>query len=112
MDKQCICPCEHVMHLIMAGFASIGYIRGKAELRELSFESNVSAVGCVKQNLSGKEYELCHVPVIILCLFLAVLCVGLQCVIGAFPGHSHLLFKLTFSIQFMKVVQQEQQNFL
>ena len=40
MDTQCIFPCEDGMHLIMAGFASIGYIRGKAGLREQSFESN------------------------------------------------------------------------
>ena len=33
-------------------------------------------------------------------------------VIVAVPGHTHLLFKLTFSIQFLKVVLQEQQNFL
>ena len=31
-------------------------VRRETVLRELSFESNVSAVGCVKQNLSGKEY--------------------------------------------------------
>ena len=33
-------------------------------------------------------------------------------VIVAVPGCTHLLFKLTFSIQFLKVVLQEQQNFL
>ena len=37
-----------------------------------------------------------------LCLFITVLRVGLQCVIVAFPGHTHLLIKLTFSIQFLK----------
>ena len=41
---------------IMAGFASIGHLRGEAGLRELLFESNVSAVGSVKQNLSGKSF--------------------------------------------------------
>ena len=50
--------------------------------------------------------------VIMLCLFLTVLCVGLQCVIVAFSGRAHLLFKLTFNVQFLKEVQQEQQNFL
>ena len=55
MDMQCIFPSESGMHLLMAGFASIRYLRGTAGLRELSFESNVSAFGCVKQNLSGKE---------------------------------------------------------
>ena len=59
-----------------------------------------------------KLYELCHEAVVVLCLFLNVLWVGLQCVILAVPGHTHLLFKLTFSIQFLKVVWQEQQNFL
>ena len=28
----------------------------------------------------------------VLCLFLTVPCLGLQCVIVVFPGHSHLLF--------------------
>ena len=41
-----------------------------------------------------------------LCPFLALLWVGLQCVILAVPGHTHLLFKLTFSLQFLKVVRQ------
>ena len=33
-----------------------------------------------------------HVTVSILCLFLAVPWVGLQCLIVAFPSHTHLLF--------------------
>ena len=33
-----------------------------------------------------------HVVVVALCLFLTVPWVGLQCVIVAFPGHTHLLF--------------------
>ena len=33
-------------------------------------------------------------------------------VIVAVPGRTHLLFKLIFSIQFLKVVLQEQQNFI
>ena len=53
-----------------------------------------------------KLYELCHESVIMPCLNRAV---G---VIVAVPGRTHLLFKLTFSIQFLKVVLQEQQNFL
>ena len=40
---QCMFPCEGGMHLLMEGFSSIGYLRGKMELRELSFESNASA---------------------------------------------------------------------
>ena len=34
----------------------------------------------------------CHVTVSVLCLFLAVLMVGLQCVIEAFPDHTRLFF--------------------
>ena len=30
--------CECGMHLLITGFASIGYLHGKARLRELSFE--------------------------------------------------------------------------
>ena len=77
---------------------------------------DVFAFGSVKQNLPGKEcsklYELCHEAVIMICLFLFVLWVGLQCVIVAVPGHTHLLFKLTFSLQFLQMVRQEQHNFL
>ena len=47
-----------------------------------------------------------------ICLFLTVLWVGLQCVIVAVPGRTHLLFKLTFSMQFLKMVGQKQQNSL
>ena len=47
-----------------------------------------------------------------ICLFLTVLWVALQCVIVAVPGRTHLLFKLTFSIQFLKMVPQKQQNSL
>ena len=47
-----------------------------------------------------------------ICLFLTVLWVGLQCVIVAVPGRTHLLFILTFSIQFLKMVRQKQQNSL
>ena len=56
-----------------------------------------------------KLYELCHEAVIMLCLFFAVLWLGLQCDCGS--SWSYSFFKLTFSIQFLKVVRQEQQNF-
>ena len=46
-----------VEYLLIAGFASIGYIHGEVGLRDLSFEFDVSAVGSVKQNLSGKECD-------------------------------------------------------
>ena len=59
-----------------------------------------------------KFYKLCHEAVIMLCFFLTVMRVGLQCVIVAVPGRTHLLFKLTFSIQILKVVREEQHNFL
>ena len=36
----------------------------------------------------------------VLCLFLAVLWVGLQCVIVAFPNHTHLLFHVVCRVQF------------
>ena len=39
-----------------------------------------------------KLYELCHEAVIMLCLFLIVLWVGLQCVIVAVPGRTHVRF--------------------
>ena len=70
---------------------------------------NVSVVGSVKQNLSVKSYKalqalswgcyhalpLPHRPVIL-----------------AVPGHIYFLFKLTFSLQILKVVRQEQHHFL
>ena len=34
--------------------------------------------------------SVCHVDVIVYCLFLTVIWVGLQCVIVSFPGHTHL----------------------
>ena len=56
--------------------------------------------------------KLYHVAVIMICLFLTLLWAGLQCGIVAVPGRSHLLFKLLFSIQFLKMVRQKQKNFL
>ena len=67
MYMQCTFPCEGRMHLLIAAFSSIGYLRGKVGPRELSFESNDSAVGCVNLNLSGKECIkalLCHVALL------------------------------------------------
>ena len=95
------------MHLLTACFASIRHLHSETGHKELSFESDVSAVGSVKQNVSWQECNKALRPVIILCLFLTV-CVGLQCVILAFPGCTHFHFKLTFSIQFLKVMQQAQ----
>ena len=85
------------MHLLMAGFASIDYHHGEAGLRELSFESDVSVVGSLKQTVYGKEYDKAiQVVVIIFCLSLASLWLGLQCVIVAFPGHIHLHFQYSY----------------
>ena len=74
---------------------------------------DVSIVGSMIQHfLEESVTKLCHEAVAMLCPFFTMLWVGLQCVIVAVPGCTHLLLKLTFSIQFLKVVQQEQQNFL
>ena len=67
---------------------------------------DVSAVDSVKQKLSGKEYDVMSQ---LSCLASSSSCCW---VIVADPGRTHLLFKLTFSIQFLKVVLQEQHNFL
>ena len=70
---------------------------------------DVSAVDSIKQNLSGKECDKALSCVSYHALPLPHRAVG---VIVAVPGRTHLLCKLTFSIQFLKVVLQEQQNFL
>ena len=147
MYMKYIFPCWGGMHLLIAGFASIGYLHGEAGFRELSLNSSLSAVcdcsiswsysftfcWCLccwqcKSKLVWKSvtklYEL-HAAVIMLCLFRTVLWVGLQCVVVAFPCYTHFLnlhflciywlswlYSITFSIQFLKVVRQEQQNFL
>ena len=93
------------MRLIMLGFASIGYFRGQAGLRELSFESDVSTIDSVKQNLSGKEcYHYLPLPRLAVCWPAVCDC--------SISWSYSFTFKLTFSIQFLKVVQQEQHNFL
>ena len=126
MYMKYIFSCEGGMHLLIIGLTSIGYLHGKARLGEQSFEFqfvcslwlwyflvilaylfDVSTVDNVKQNLSGKEcdktlralswvsYHALPLP---------------HCAVGvtvAVPGRTHLLFKLTFSIQFLKVVLQE-----
>ena len=96
----------------MVGFASVGHLHGEAGLRELLFESDVSAVGSVKQNLSGKSF-LNFVMWLFHSLPLPHHAVGWSAVCVCGSSWSYLLtFKLTFSIQFVDVVQQEQQNFL
>ena len=75
MYMQYIFPCGGGMYLLIAAFASIGYLHGEVALRELSFDFEfvivvfpvhtqltifyVSAVGSVKQKrkLSGKECD-------------------------------------------------------
>ena len=81
-------------------------------LVKLAYFFDVSAVDSVKEKLSGKECDKdlralslvsCHALPLPHCAVV---------VIVAVPSRTHLLFKLTFSIQFLKVVLQEQQNFL
>ena len=78
----------------------------------LAYFFDVSAVDSVKQKLTGKECDKA-LPALSRVSYYALLlphrAVG---VIVAVPGRTHLLFKLTFSIQFWKVVLQEQENFL
>ena len=126
MYMKYIFLCEGGMHLLITGFASIGYLMVRRDSENchvcslwlwlflviLTYFFDVSAVDSVKQKLSGKECEKA----------LRALSWGSQhalplphCAVGvivAVPGRTHLLFKLTFSIQFLKVVLQEQQNFL
>ena len=50
--------------------------------------------------------SVCHVDVNVLCNFLTVPWVGLQCVIVAFPCHTHLLcdsIKLRYSFNFYRL---------
>ena len=93
MYMKYIFLCEGGMHLLITGFASIGYLHGTARLGELSFEFefvcslcflyflvilahffDVSAVDSVKLKLSGKECDkpLRALSVIMPCLFLTV----------------------------------------
>ena len=95
--------CEGGMHLFMAGFSSIGYLRGKVGLRELSFESNASAVGlvliysCLEKSVTKLYFAMwfCYysMPLIHRAVGWSAVC---DCGI---PHHTHLLLKLTFSIE-------------
>ena len=78
----------------------------------LAYFFDVSAVDSVKQKLSGEEFYKA---------LLALSCVSYHAlplphravgVIVAVPGRTLLLFKPIFFIQFLKVVLQEQHNFL
>ena len=75
----------------------------------LAYFFDASAVDSVKQMLSGKECDNALSSVSYHALHLPHRAVG---VIVAVPGRTHLFFKLTFSIQFLKVVLQEQNIFL
>ena len=57
MDMQYISRCKGGMHLLMSGFASIRHLHSERGLRNLSLECDVSTVGSVKHNLSGKECD-------------------------------------------------------
>ena len=52
---------------------------------------------------------LCVVTVYVLCLILTVLWIGLQSVILAVPGHSHLLFGIACDMQCQKVSDDDQE---
>ena len=73
----------------------------------LAYFLDVSAVDSVKQILSGEFTSF--VMSQLSCLASSSPCCWGDC--GS-SCRTHLLFKLTFSIQFLKVVLQEQQNFL
>ena len=72
----------------------------------------VSAVDSVKQKLSGKECDKALRALSLVSYHALPLPHRAVGVIVAVPGHTHLFFKLLFSIQFLKVVLQKQQNFL
>ena len=73
---------------------------------------DVSAVDSVKQKLTEKECDKALRALSRVSYYALLLPHRAVGVIVAVPGRTHLLFKLTFSIQFWKVVLQEQENFL
>ena len=78
----------------------------------LSYFFDVSAVDSVKQKLSGKECGKALRALSRVSYHALPLPHRAVEVIVAVPGRTHLLFKLTFAIQLLKVVLQEHQNFL
>ena len=54
MDMQCIYPCKSGMPQVLLALDTF-IVRGDSE--NMSFELDVSAVGSIKQNLSGKECD-------------------------------------------------------
>ena len=78
----------------------------------LAYFFDVFAVDSVKQKLSGKECDKALRALSRGCYHALPLPHRAVDVIVAVPGRTHLLFKLTFSIQFLNVVLQEQQNFI
>ena len=124
---------EVEIHLLIAGFASIGYLHDEAALRELSFEFEFVCSLWLWYFLTILTYYFwclccwkCKTKLVwkrvwqsftsfvmrLLSCFASSSPCDLQCVIVAVPGRTHVLFKLTFSIQLLKVVRQKQQNFL
>ena len=126
MYMKYIFLCEGGMHLLITGFARIGYLHGKGRL----------GIWVCLQFVIVVFPD--HTRLLFLCLccwqcktkivwkrvwqsFTSFVMSQLSClasphravgVIVAVPGRTHLLFKLTFSIQFLKVGWQEEQNFL
>ena len=68
-------------------------------IEAISYKMNFSTICCAALSVflvlqsSRWGKESCLVTVSFLCLLLTVRWVGLGCVIVAFPGHTHLLFK-------------------
>ena len=70
---------------------SLSPLAGRTVVSFLCLQSS-ELVGVVALLLLSSE---CYVAVIVSCLFLAMPCFGLQCVIVALPGHSRLLVTST-----------------
>ena len=64
----------------------------------LSVLSGLAIVLLRKWELVSLQLLCCVVVVCVLCLFLTVPWAGLQSVIVAFPGHTHLLFTRTHTL--------------
>ena len=83
--------CTFLLQVLLALYTFI--VRGDSKNCRLNLMSLLLAVlnkTCLGKSVT-KLWEFCHMAVIMLCLFLTVLCVGLQCVIVVFPGRTHLL---------------------
>ena len=133
MHMQYNFPCGGGMHLLIAGFASIGYLHGEVGPRELSFEFEFVCslwlwyflfkltyyFWCLccwqcKTKLVWKRVWQSFVMRLLSFFASSSPCCGLFCSVWMWQFLVVLTYfcKLTFSTQFLKVVLQEQQNFL